>query len=77
MIGLFVPRNLNLLYRVIALPSDARMRFEEFAATFEYEQGWKREDAEAHALTVIGLTGPAFDYAGTIDGRCLRDVLLF
>jgi len=31
MIGIFVPRNLNLLYRVIEMPNDKRMRFEEHA----------------------------------------------
>jgi len=51
------------------------MRFEEFSAIFEYERGLKREDAEAHALTVTGLTGPAFDYVGTIEGNCLGDLI--
>jgi len=37
MIGLFVPLNLNLLYRVIEINNERRIRFEELAATFEYE----------------------------------------
>jgi len=75
MIGLFVPRNLHLLYRVIALPDDVRMRFEELAASFEYEHGHQREDAEVQALTVVRLLGPGLEFYATIEGKRLQDLI--
>lgn len=53
MIGLFVPRNLRLLYAYLRLDNEGQLRFFEIASFLEYHQGLEREQAEEFAIAAL------------------------
>lgn len=53
MIGLYVPRNLHLLYAFMRPDNEGQLRFFEISSYLEYHQGLDRELAEEFAMAAL------------------------